>query len=134
MKALAAGYNRCALTKRQYAEGLQRIYPRLQEDAADLEAIRLVLREGQEIDEARLRRVLDSYFTTPRQFADLSGQTERFERIEQVVNRADTNLLEGQADILAKVEQLEQAVARLTQPEEVTSKIGQRLAERAEAA
>ncbi len=134
LKALAAGYNRCAITKRQYAEGLQRIYPRLQEDAADLEAIRLVLREGQEIDQARLRRVLDSYFTNLRQFADLSGQPERFERIEQVVNRTETNLLEGQADILAKVEQLEQAVARLTKPEEVTSKIGQRLAERAEAA
>src|SRR5713101_1431529 len=29
LKGLAAGYNSCAVTRQQYAEGLKRIYPRL---------------------------------------------------------------------------------------------------------
>src|SRR5215471_2260703 len=34
VKGLVVGYNSCAITKQQYAEGLQKIYPRLKEDAA----------------------------------------------------------------------------------------------------
>ena len=56
LKGLAEGYNKCVITQEQYAEGLNRIYPRLQEDAADLEKIRELLAKRQKIDEARLQR------------------------------------------------------------------------------
>ena len=56
LKGLVAGYNSCAVTKAEYAEGLQKIYPRLKEDAADLETIRQAISEGRAADERRLRR------------------------------------------------------------------------------
>jgi len=47
LKGLVEGYNACAVTKQQYDDGLNRIYPRLKEDAAGLEGIRKIISEGQ---------------------------------------------------------------------------------------
>ena len=42
VKGLTSGYNSCAVTRQQYADGLNRIYPRLKEHAAELDTIRKI--------------------------------------------------------------------------------------------
>ena len=87
LKGLAEGYNNCVITKKEYVEGLKRIYPRLKDDAADLEQIRQLVSKGRKLDEAKLRRVLDSYFRNLKHFATISRQEVIIERIPQWVKR-----------------------------------------------
>src|SRR5262249_51399417 len=60
VKALVVGYNSCAVTGQQYNDGLKRIFPRIQEDAAGLEAVRKESSRRQQIDFKRLQALLDS--------------------------------------------------------------------------
>lgn len=90
VKGLAAGYNSCAVTQQQYADGLNRIYPRLKEDAADLEVIRKLISEGQRADTKRLQSLLDSYWNNMRQFAQASGKEIILERIQALSAQVDT--------------------------------------------
>jgi hypothetical protein len=90
VKGLAAGYNSCAVTKQQYADGLNRIYPRLKEDAADLEVIRKLISDGQRADTKRLQALLDSYWNNLHQFAQASGKEVILERIEALSKQVDT--------------------------------------------
>jgi hypothetical protein len=90
VKGLAAGYNSCAVTQQQYADGLNRIYPRLKEDAADLEIIRKLISDGQRADTKRLQALLDSYWNNLRQFAQASGKEIILERIEALSEQVDT--------------------------------------------
>ncbi len=125
LKGLVTGYNGCAITKSQYNEGLQRIYPRLKEDAADLEQIRKLLLEGQPVNEARLERLLESYLGNLRRFAEVSGQETLLEQISAVVERAvekgTAKVLSGQEQILNKLESIKRSLARapLATPAEV---------------
>ena len=77
LKGLAAGYNSCAITKQQFADGLSRIYPRLKEDGAGLEEIRKEMATGQKADAQRLQRLIDSFYENLRQFAQISNQQLR---------------------------------------------------------
>jgi hypothetical protein len=90
VKGLAAGYNSCAVTQQQYTDGLNRIYPRLKEDAADLEVIRKLISDGQRADTKRLQALLDSYWNNLRQFAQASGKEIILERIEALSKQVDT--------------------------------------------
>src|SRR5438105_299961 len=81
LKGLVAGYNSCAISRQQYADGLNRIYPRLKEDAANLEEIRKVVSEGRKADQKRLQNLLQSYYDNLRQFAQASGSEVIVERI-----------------------------------------------------
>ena len=90
VKGLAAGYNSCAVTQQQYADGLNRIHPRLKEDAADLEVIRKLISDGQRADTKRLQALLDSYWNNLRQFAQTSGEEVILERIEALLEQVDT--------------------------------------------
>jgi hypothetical protein len=78
LKGLAAGYNSCAVTKQQYADGLKRIYPRLQEDATGLEEIRKAISGGQKADAKRLQQLIDSFYANLKQFAQISGRERSF--------------------------------------------------------
>jgi tetratricopeptide (TPR) repeat protein len=70
LQGLAAGFNSCAVTQAQYNEGLQKIYPRLKDDTAELEKIRQALAKSQAVDRQRFQSILDSYFANLRRFAD----------------------------------------------------------------
>src|SRR5208282_6087889 len=82
LKGLAAGYNTCAITRQQYADGVSRIYPRLEEDAAGLEEIRKSISEGHKADAKRLQQLIDSFYANLREFAQASGKQIILERIE----------------------------------------------------
>ena len=84
LKGLAAGYNSCAITKQQYNDGLNRIYPRLKEDASGLEAIRKELAAGQKADTKRLQQLVGSFYANLQQFAKDSGSEVVLERIQAV--------------------------------------------------
>ena len=84
LKGLAAGYNSCAITRQQYADGVTRIYPRLKEDGADLEEMRKAIDAGQKADAKRLQQLSDSIYSNLRQFAQTSGKEIILERIEAI--------------------------------------------------
>lgn len=98
LKGLVGGYNSCAISKEQYAEGLQHIYPRLKQDAAGLEEIRKLLSDHRKADQKRLQRLLDTYYKNLYRFAEI-GQCELImKRVEAVAER----LISGQQQILAQ--------------------------------
>ncbi len=133
LKGLAAGYNSCAVTRAEYAEGLERIYPRLEQDAADLETIRKLLLEGREVNERRLEELLDSYLGQLRRFAEISGQAITVARIESIVQQ---QVGAGTEQILKRLDELERRLEEtpLAAPEEVETVIGKKLRARAEEA
>src|SRR5271157_870042 len=81
---LAAGYNSCAVTRQQYADGLNRIYPRLKEDGASLEELRKLITNGQKADAKRLQSLISSFYSNLRRFAQVSGQEIILQRIDAV--------------------------------------------------
>jgi hypothetical protein len=85
--ALAAGYNSCAVTKQEYEEGIQKIYPRLQEASSDLDKIKKQILESTNANTKALtkalERALERYNTNFRQFAEVGGQEKLLESIKQ---------------------------------------------------
>jgi len=126
VKALAEGYNSCAITRQQYADGLNRIYPRLKDDAGELEAIRKVISDGQKADTKRLQALLDSYWSNLRQFAEASGNEIILERIEALAS-GQGQIIEKEDLILAKLKEMDQrrAQAPLPTPAEVGSEVSE---------
>jgi hypothetical protein len=76
LKGLAVGFNVCAITKQQYADGLNHIYPRLQQDVADLESIRKLISQGRKADEKRLPALIDSYLSNLSEFRQITSQED----------------------------------------------------------
>ena len=127
LKGLVVGYNSCAITKEEYAEGLQRIYPRLKEDAADLEKIRKIISAGNEADEARLRRLLESYLGNLERLAEISNQEIILERIEALLS-GSTKEIKGEIarseqNLLERFDQLEERLKNVAPPSEVKEEI-----------
>src|SRR5579872_3750914 len=134
VKGLAVGYNTCAVTRQQYADGLKRIYPRLREDAVELEDIRKMISGGRSADMKRLQSLLDSYYESIRQFAQLSGADIVLQRIEAVaeqIRSGEFKFTEQQKTdtelILAKLEELKRNNTQtpLTTPAEVRVEISE---------
>src|SRR5208337_2303395 len=98
LKGLVSGYNSCAITRQQYNDGLNRIYPRLKEDATDLEEIRKAIAAGQKADAKRLQQMIDSFYANLRQFAQISGKEIILQRIDALSEQVAT----GQGQILQK--------------------------------
>ena len=97
VKGLASGYNSCAVTRQQYDDGLNRIYPRLKEDATGLDAVRKLIADGQRADAKRLETLLASYMNNLRQFAEASGKEiilQRLEALSEQVATGDKQILE----------------------------------------
>lgn len=135
LKGLVVGYNTCAVTRQQYTDGINRIYPRLQEDAASLEEIRKIISDGKKADEKRLQSLLDSYYANLRQFAQASGKEIILERIEalsaqvasgqtQIAQKEDVIIDQGAA-ILAKLNDFQQRSQHspAATPAEISSEI-----------
>ena len=129
LKGLVAGYNSCAITKEQYAEGLQRIYPRLKEDAADLETIRKAFAEGREADEKRLQRLLESYLGNLERFAEISGQEILLERIEALVSGSTSEIKEeiarSEQSVLQRLDEIDERLKNVAPPSEVKEEISE---------
>ena len=135
LKGLVAGYNSCAITKQQYAEGLQKIYPRLKEDAAGLEEIRQLISDGKQADEKRLRRLLESYLGNVQRFAEISNQEIWLERIEArlAVVSTKTDEIKGHAErtertttqVLREVKEIRERLENLATPAEVKEEISE---------
>jgi len=96
LKGLVAGYNNCVITRQQYADGLNRIYPRLKEDAISLEQMRKLISDGRKTDARRLSMIVDSFYADLKQFAGVSGQSIVLGRIEALSEQ----LTGGQNQIL----------------------------------
>jgi tetratricopeptide (TPR) repeat protein len=130
LKGLVAGYNSCAVSRQQYEDGLKRIYPRLKEDAVDLEAIRKVVSEGHKADEKRLQSILESFYSNLKQFAQISGKDiilERIEALSEHVTSGQASILQKEDAILAKLNELDQRnkQAPLPTPTEVGTEISE---------
>lgn len=140
LKGLAEGYNKCVLTKDQYAEGLKRIYPRLKEDTLALDSLRVELVAGRKINETKLKLILDNYFKNIKRFSTLSGNEDILERITAVGDRLKDTVTENTQILLAEQQSLGQQLANIERilrqapipgPEEVGSKIKKRILARA---
>ena len=141
LKGLAAGYNSCAVTRQQYADGVNRIYPKLKEDGVGLEEIRRAISEGRKADEKRLQTLLDSFWNNLSQLAQISGKGIILERIEALsgqVASTEQKILSGQQQIsqqekagfdaiLAKLNEIQQksAQAPLPTPPEVGKELSE---------
>ncbi len=138
LKGLAEGYNKCAVSRQQYSEGLNRIYPRLKEDASGLEEIRKAISDGQKAEAKNLQSVLDSYYANLRRFAQIAGKDiilERIEALSEQVKSGQSEILEQQktdtkgiTDLIeAKFKELEarNTQAPLSTPTEVASQISE---------
>src|SRR5258707_6767918 len=133
LKGLAAGWNACAITKEQYAEALQKLYPGLKDDGSAIEKIRQELAANRRIDEKRLSVLLDSYTAKLQRFAEITGNERLFRGMEAVTRevqgtRADISQsrVEQQqsfADIQAKLEEISRSIQATPKPEAVSVKI-----------
>jgi tetratricopeptide (TPR) repeat protein len=134
LKGLAEGYNKCAVSRQQYTEGLQHIYPRLKEDAVGLEEIRKAISSGQQAEVKQLQSLLDSYYANLRRFAQIGGKEIILEKIEALSDQiagGHKKILEQQKTdtelILAKLNELEarNTQAPLSTPKEVGSQLSE---------
>ena len=98
LKGLAEGYNRCTVSRQQYAEGLS-IYPRLKDDAASLEEIRKAISNGQKAGAKQIQVPLDSYYANLRRFAQIGGKGIIVEQIEAVAQSLPAQNASGQSQI-----------------------------------
>ena len=94
LQGLVNSYNSCAISRQQYANALDKIYPQLQTDTHDLEMLRKLVLNGQKVDSQKLDRTLDAFMKALRQFADIGGTKSQLEavlasttRIEQDTNQ-----------------------------------------------
>ena len=141
LKGLVAGYNSCAITRQQYAEGVMQIYPRLKSDAAELETIRKRIAAGQKADEKRIGSLVDSYYDKLRQFAHVSGQdvllqqinalAEQYARGQEKLTVGQQNIVEQQKtdtqQILERLNQLQQSIS--TNPIPSAGEVKQQISE-----
>jgi tetratricopeptide (TPR) repeat protein len=128
LKGLATGYNNCAVTRQQYYDGLIRIYPRLKEDATNLDEVRKALSEGHAADEKRLQNLLESYYNNLRHFAQFSGRDIVLERIDALSAQIATDqskMVQQQATILKRLDELERSNSQvsLATPEQVSAEL-----------
>ena len=105
---LAAGYNSCVVTRQQYADGVNRIYPRLKEDGASLDEMRRLIAEGQKADAKRLQSLISSFYSNLRQFAQAGGQEIILQRVEALSQQVASEKQEIIQQQKASTEQIQQ--------------------------
>ena len=130
IKALVVGFNSCAITKAQYHEALQQLYPKLKQDAVSLEGIRKEIAEGRKADRVRFGRLLDAYFENLRRFVVISGNQIELERIAALVEKTKS----ATDTISTRLDELQERVDRLEKPAQVQTEIRKRLVEKADEA
>ena len=135
IEGLVVGYNSCAITRQQYADGLNRIYPRLQADGASLEGISKLIAQGQAVDVKRIDDLVHSFYSNLRLFARASGKEEILTRIEdlslkvangnqQIVQREE-DIQRQQQTVLARLSDIEEQLKKtpLASPSEVSKAV-----------
>jgi tetratricopeptide (TPR) repeat protein len=112
LKGLVAGYNKCAISKHQYAEGLSRIYPKLQEDGTQLVQIQRALEKGKSIDEKQLERILKRVLENLTRFARISGQEVVIARIGAIIESSTEKVLDSNEEILRRLYAIENRISQ----------------------
>lgn len=130
LQGLADRYNRCLLPREQYAQALGKVYPRLREDAADLQQILKLLAQGKPVEEKRLGILIDSYSANLRRFAGLGGQDVLLDRIAAVVEREGGRDQEQILAGLASAEKSLKEAPPLAAPEAAEERIAKKLAKK----
>ncbi|MES1998198.1 MAG: tetratricopeptide repeat protein [Pseudomonadota bacterium] len=118
VKALATGFNSCAISKKAYEEGIKSLLPAMQSDGKTLESLRQHLLADRKIDAAQLERTLAGYNNKLERLARISGKSIDYERIEAIVDeqlgKHTESILQGQKTsqdaILARMDQLERGM------------------------
>jgi len=126
LKGLAAGWNACAITKEQYAEALQKLYPGLKQDGSAIDKLRQELAANRRIDEKRLAALLDAYTGKLKQFAEISGNGKLFREMEALaadVRGARAEQQQGFADVQAQLDDIKRAIESTPKPQDVKEKI-----------
>jgi tetratricopeptide (TPR) repeat protein len=95
LRGLVAGYNRCAIAKAQYNEGILKIYPRMKQDALGLEQIRKMLESGRKADEIQLQKLLTDFLAQFRRFAGLAEKEQVLDRITNLVHGSQKQIIEA---------------------------------------
>lgn len=133
VKALATGYNSCAISKKAYAEGIQGLLPAMRSDGKALESLRQQLLADRRVDATQLAKLLESYNKKLERLAKISGKSIDYERIGAIVDeqlgKHTASILQGQKTsqdvILARLEQLERGRKEtpLPTPQQVKTEI-----------
>ncbi|HXU33622.1 MAG TPA: tetratricopeptide repeat protein [Thermoanaerobaculia bacterium] len=133
LKGLAEGWNKCILTAEDYKQGVDRIYPRLKEEAADFEKIRQEIRKGKQVNERQLRDALERFNAGLRGLARMGDREYILDRIAAIVGE---KVGEGTDRVLARLDELERRLTAqpLVSPDGVRSELNRRLHEKAELA
>jgi len=109
IKALVLGYNSCAITREQYKNGLEKLYPRLEADAKELEKMRQLILKNEKINQERFNEVIGRYEQTLHEFARVSGNGIDYSRIEAIV---DSQLKEIRVGITTMQEKQDKQIAK----------------------
>jgi hypothetical protein len=116
--ALINGWNSCAISKEQYFEGVRGIYPKLKEDAAELDTVAGLLSKGQAIHEDRLRLLLARYIEKFRRLAEMSWNSGILGRMSEDLNKVRSNTDE----ILFQVREIRQTCGEYRVPFQVAER------------
>jgi tetratricopeptide (TPR) repeat protein len=114
LRGLVAGYNNCIVSKQEYAEELNRIYPRLKGDAANLEEIRKAISANRKTDIRRFQVLLDSFYESLKRFAQISGTKIILKRLDDLSNQIGSlseQVARGQSQQRADIERIMAMVA-----------------------
>jgi tetratricopeptide (TPR) repeat protein len=133
LKSFATAWNACVITKEQYAEALQKLYPSLNGDAAAIEQIRQQLAANRQVDEKRLSALLDAYVSNLKRFAEIGGSERLFQQMSVLadevrgtredVRQGREEQRRGFEDVHRELYEMKRSVASLSKPQEVSAKI-----------
>ena len=133
IKALASGYNSCAISKQAYEQGIKGSLQGMKSDGKALEALRQELLAERKIDANQLEKLLAGYNDKLQRLARISGRAIDYERISSIVDEQLSKhtgaVLAGQTTntdlILARLDQLAQLQkkAPLPTPQQVKTDI-----------
>jgi len=103
IKALATGYNRCAISKQAYEEGIKGLLPAMRSDGKTLEGLRQQLLADRKVDAKHLEKLLADYNNKLERLARISGKAIDYDRIaattEDVVAKYTARVIKGQENL-----------------------------------
>jgi len=118
LKGLAEGYNTCAITKAEYNNGLQNIFPKLKSDGKYLKKLLGDFQNRQDVSAqeqkermARFESLLKSYYNKLSQFAKLSDREYIIDKINEKFKKGIESVIDsqrkGDRNIIARIDQME---------------------------
>ncbi|HMH14758.1 MAG TPA: tetratricopeptide repeat protein [Edaphobacter sp.] len=139
VKSLAIGYNSCAISKEQYAEGITHLYPRLSEDASKPELIRNRIIDNKTPDTETTNGLINDFYQNLKLFADVSGERKKLDYLLSHSRKQDEEISQDTKKIKNLQDQIDELKASfqrtpLQTPTEVKSEIRTKLLDKAQIA